>query len=73
MSPPDVKRITLENCEVMYTFEDGKVVLFGYTGQPQDAISELMERYLLPRKRFLDHPYHPESPCWGESAPVGTL
>ena len=69
MDEPELQRITLDNCEVMYKFEDGKVVLFGYTGQTHDVITALMERYLLPRKRFLEHPYHPNAHWWGNSAP----
>lgn len=59
--------LTLENCEVRYTYEDGKVTLFSYAGQPDDVIKELMERYLLPPKRYLEHPYHPEQPWWGST------
>lgn len=68
MSEPGITRITLENCWIEYKHKDGKVTLFGYAGQPHDVIRELMERYLLPRKRFLEHPYQPGSPWWGEDA-----
>lgn len=68
MSGQEVQQLTLENCEIVYRYKDGKVTLFSYQGQPQDVIRELMERYLLPRKRFLEHPYQPNSPWWGESA-----
>lgn len=66
MSEPQV--LTLENCSITYTYENGSVTIFSYTGQPQDAIKELMERYLLPQKRYLEHPYHPGQPWWGQTA-----
>lgn len=68
MSENGIKRITLENCEVTYKYKDGKVILFGYSGRPHDVIRELMERYLLPQKRYLEHPYHPDQPWWGNKA-----
>lgn len=63
----ELQKITLENCEVFYRYEDGRITLFTYQGQADDVIKELMERYLLPPKRFLEHPYHPGHPQWGES------
>lgn len=66
MSKGKVERLTLENCEIVYRYEDGKVTLFSYSGKAHDAIRELMEKYLLPRERFLEHPYHPDSPWWGQ-------
>ena len=65
---PEVKELTLENCSITYTHVDGTVTLFEYTGQPDDVIRQLMERYLLPRKRFLEHPYNPDAAWWGNSA-----
>lgn len=67
MSEPQV--LTLENCAIVYEYEDGSVTVFSYTGKPQDVISQLMERYLLPPKRYLEHPYHPDQPWWGKAAP----
>jgi hypothetical protein len=55
----------LENCWLEYTCQDGKVVLFGYAGNPERVIKELLERYLLPPTKYLEHPYHPEHPLWG--------
>lgn len=63
----EVQTITLENCEVTYTYKDGRVILFGYMGMPGDVIRELMEKYLLPRKRLLEHSHQPEHPQWGEN------
>lgn len=62
----ELQKLTLENCEIVYRYEDGKVTLFSYAGQPHDVIRELMERYLLPPKRYLEHPYHPDMPWWGQ-------
>lgn len=65
---PELLEITLENTSVTYKYKDGRVILFQYSGQAHDVIRELMERYLLPQKRYLEHPYHPGHPGWGQSA-----
>jgi hypothetical protein len=68
MNEKEPQRLTLENCEIVYRYEDGKVTLFSYSGQPKDVIRELMEKYLLPRERYLEHPYHPDALWWGTDA-----
>jgi hypothetical protein len=64
----ELQKLTLENCSIEYKHEDGTVTIFSYSGQPHDVIRELMERYMLPQKRYLEHPYHPDTPWWGNAA-----
>lgn len=67
MSDKEVQRLTLENCQILYTHKDGKVTVFHYSGSSDEVIRELMEKYLLPKERYLEHPYHPHSPWWGDN------
>jgi hypothetical protein len=63
----EVTLLTLENCEIVYTYKDGTVTVFSYQGKPHDVIRQLLERYLLPPKRYLENPYHPNAPWWGNT------
>lgn len=60
------ERITLEKCWIEYEYRNGKVTPLYYAGEPDEVIRELLERHLLPRKRFLENPYHPNHPWWGK-------
>lgn len=61
----EIRTITIDNIEFTYRWEDGRLTVFSYSGQPHDAIRVLMEKYLMPPKRYLEHPYHPNMPWWG--------
>lgn len=67
MSERKLMHLRAGSCTVTYWQQGDETEFAGYSGKAEDVIGELLTQ-LLSKKRYLDHPYFPGMPWWGNNA-----